>query len=174
VKRIAAKLTYANVMATIAVFIALGGASYAATELPRDSVGTEQLQDGAVTGAKIKVGTLPASDLTAAARSFTKAESNARYLGRTRTFTSEIAPVLPNSYRSGRATCPEGFEATGGGVFSSDPVAGKVTASIPLDGGLPKPGPGYVAHSWFGTISAQGEKGVTSPSLVSVICSRVE
>jgi hypothetical protein len=34
VKTIASKLTYANVMATIAVFIALGGASYAATGLP--------------------------------------------------------------------------------------------------------------------------------------------
>jgi hypothetical protein len=171
VKRIAAKLTYANVMATIAVFIALGGASYAATELPRDSVGTEQLQDGAVTSAKIKPGSLPASDLAAGVRSFTKAESDGRYLGRTITITSEIAPVLANSYRSGRATCPEGFEATGGGVFSSDPVTGKVTASIPLVGGLPKPGPGHEAQTWFGTISAQGEKGVTKPSLVTVICS---
>jgi hypothetical protein len=48
------KLTYANVMATIAVFIALGGASYAATQLPKNSVGTKQLKNNAVTGAKIK------------------------------------------------------------------------------------------------------------------------
>jgi hypothetical protein len=173
-KRFAAKPTYANAMATIAVFIALGGASYAATELPRDSVGTEQLQDGAVTGTKIKVGSLPASDLAADARSFSKADSDARYLGRTITITSEIAPVLANSYRSGRATCREGYEAAGGGVFSSDPIAGKVTASIPLVGGLPRPGRSHDAQSWFGTISAQGEKAVTSPSLVTVICSRVQ
>jgi hypothetical protein len=31
------KLTYANVMATIAVFIALGGASYASLKLPKNS-----------------------------------------------------------------------------------------------------------------------------------------
>lgn len=48
------RLTYANVMATIAVFIALGGASYAATQLPKNSVGTKQLKNGAVSLKKIK------------------------------------------------------------------------------------------------------------------------
>jgi hypothetical protein len=55
-KKLRARLTYANVMATIAVFIALGGASYAATQLPKNSVGTKQLRNNAVTGAKIKKG----------------------------------------------------------------------------------------------------------------------
>jgi hypothetical protein len=50
------RLTYANLMATIAVFIALGGASYAAVRLPKNSVGTKQIKKGAVTGAKIKNG----------------------------------------------------------------------------------------------------------------------
>lgn len=48
------RLTYANVMATAAVFIALGGSSYAVTQLPRNSVGSKQLKRNAVTGAKIK------------------------------------------------------------------------------------------------------------------------
>jgi hypothetical protein len=52
--RMRPKLTYANVMATIAVFIALGGASYAALKLPKNSVGTKQLKKNAVTAAKIK------------------------------------------------------------------------------------------------------------------------
>jgi hypothetical protein len=52
-KRLSGKLTYANVMATIAVFIALGGASYAAITLPKNSVGTEQLKKGAVTETKL-------------------------------------------------------------------------------------------------------------------------
>lgn len=51
--RILARLTYANVMATVAVFIALGGASYAALKLPRNSVGPKQLKAGAVTLAKL-------------------------------------------------------------------------------------------------------------------------
>lgn len=52
-KRILAKLTYANVMATVAVFIALGGASYAALKLPKNSVGAKQLKKGAVTPLKL-------------------------------------------------------------------------------------------------------------------------
>jgi hypothetical protein len=52
-KRLRSKFTYANVMATIAVFIALGGASYAATQLPRNSVGAKQLKKGAVTPTKL-------------------------------------------------------------------------------------------------------------------------
>ena len=32
-------LTYANVMATIAMFLALGGGAYAALKLPKNSVG---------------------------------------------------------------------------------------------------------------------------------------
>jgi hypothetical protein len=61
--RIRGKLTYANVMATIAVFIALGGASYAAVKLPKNSVGTKQLKSGAVTGAKIKQGSVTAANI---------------------------------------------------------------------------------------------------------------
>jgi hypothetical protein len=56
------KLTYANVMATIAVFIALSGASYAAFKLPKNSVGTKQLKKNAVTSPKVKDHSLIASD----------------------------------------------------------------------------------------------------------------
>jgi hypothetical protein len=46
-------LTYANVVATLALFLALGGASYAALTLPRDSVGRSQLRNGSVTLPKL-------------------------------------------------------------------------------------------------------------------------
>src|SRR3954451_4682875 len=42
------KLSYSNVIATIALFIALGGAAVAAG-LPKKSVGPQQLKPGAVT-----------------------------------------------------------------------------------------------------------------------------
>lgn len=41
-------LTYANITASLALFIALGGVSYAAIVLPARSVGNVQLRDGAV------------------------------------------------------------------------------------------------------------------------------
>ena len=48
------RLTFANVMSVIAVFIALGGASYAAIKLPKNSVGSRQIKKNAVNAAKIK------------------------------------------------------------------------------------------------------------------------
>jgi hypothetical protein len=59
------KLTYANLMATIAVFIALGGSAYGATHLPKNSVGTKQIKNGAVTSAKVKRHSLLASNFKA-------------------------------------------------------------------------------------------------------------
>jgi hypothetical protein len=47
------RLSYANVVATLALFVALGGASYAAAVLPAGSVGTAQLKPGAVTPGKL-------------------------------------------------------------------------------------------------------------------------
>lgn len=42
-----------NAIALAALFVALGGTSYAALSLPAGSVGTRQLRNGAVTGAKL-------------------------------------------------------------------------------------------------------------------------
>lgn len=60
--------TYANTMATIAVMIALGGTSYAALTLPRNSVGDRQIRAGAVRGSEIKNGSLGAKELSTNAR----------------------------------------------------------------------------------------------------------
>lgn len=60
------KLTYANVIATLALFLALGGgAAYAASDLGKNSVGAKQLKKNAVTGAKVKDGSLLAADFKA-------------------------------------------------------------------------------------------------------------
>jgi hypothetical protein len=57
VKKIQEKLTYPNVVATLALFLVLtGGAAYAASQLAKNSVGTKQLKRNAVTSAKIKKG----------------------------------------------------------------------------------------------------------------------
>lgn len=47
------RLTYANIVATLALFAALGGVSYAATTLPKNSVGTDQIQAEAVRTGKL-------------------------------------------------------------------------------------------------------------------------
>lgn len=66
------RLTYANVTATLALFIALGGTSYAVVQLPRNSVGPAQLRSNAVTSAKIRNGTVRRTDLARSARTGTR------------------------------------------------------------------------------------------------------
>ncbi|HEV2790976.1 MAG TPA: hypothetical protein VGV69_06720 [Solirubrobacterales bacterium] len=72
-KHIKKRLTYANVMSSIAVFLVLGGATAIAAGLAKNSVGTKQLKKNAVTtakikknavtGAKVKNGSLTGSDI---------------------------------------------------------------------------------------------------------------
>jgi hypothetical protein len=59
--KLRSRLTYANAMSTIAVFVALGGGAYAVS-VPRNSVGTTQLKANAVTAAKVKNRSLLAAD----------------------------------------------------------------------------------------------------------------
>jgi hypothetical protein len=61
--RLRGKLTYANVIATLALFMALGGGALAATELKKNSVGTKQIKNKAVTEAKIKNGAVSGGKL---------------------------------------------------------------------------------------------------------------
>ncbi len=51
-------------MGVIALFVALGGTSYAATQLPRNSVGTQQIRAGSVTAAKIHNGAVTSEKLS--------------------------------------------------------------------------------------------------------------
>ena len=62
-QRIRSRLSYANVAATLALFIALGGVSYAAVKLPKNSVGTVQIKKNAVNGAKVRNSSLTGSDV---------------------------------------------------------------------------------------------------------------
>jgi hypothetical protein len=62
------RLTYANVAATTALVLALGGTSYAALSLPRNSVGSEQIRSRAVSSRHVDNGSLRLADLGAGAR----------------------------------------------------------------------------------------------------------
>src|SRR4051794_35263391 len=47
------RLTFANVTSLLALFVALSGGAYAATQIADNSVGTKKLKDGAVKNAKL-------------------------------------------------------------------------------------------------------------------------
>jgi hypothetical protein len=61
--RLRARLSYANVMATVAVFIALGGTSYAVTSLPKNSVGSKQIRARAVGSSDLATGSVRSKQL---------------------------------------------------------------------------------------------------------------
>jgi hypothetical protein len=66
-RRLIHRVSPATALATIALFVALGGTSVAAVSLvvPRNSVGTAQLKNNAVVSAKIKNGSLRGADFAA-------------------------------------------------------------------------------------------------------------
>jgi hypothetical protein len=87
-KRVRSRLTYANVMATIAVFIALGGTVYAAAkingkQIKPNSIPANRLKAHSLTGTQINastLGTVPSATSAGTASSAANA-SNANALG---------------------------------------------------------------------------------------------
>jgi hypothetical protein len=62
--RLRSKLSYSNVVATLALILAIGGGSaFAATQLAKNSVGPRQLKKNAVTTAKIKPGAVTSAKI---------------------------------------------------------------------------------------------------------------
>jgi hypothetical protein len=55
-RHIRSRCTYANVIATVALFVALGGGAYAAATLPRNSVGSTQIRAAAVGTSELRNG----------------------------------------------------------------------------------------------------------------------
>ena len=63
-REIRKRLTYANVMSSIAMFLVVaGGAAFAATQLPKNSVGAKQLKKGAVKTSKLSAKAVKAGKL---------------------------------------------------------------------------------------------------------------
>jgi hypothetical protein len=116
------RLTYANVTATLALFIVLGGSAFAATQVGRNSVGNVQLKNNAVTGAKVRDHSLTGADINATTLSTSVA------LG----FKTASATAPPSTAaNSATATCDSGQQVVGGGVKLDPPGIGVVNDSFP-------------------------------------------
>ena len=61
--RIGPHLSFANVVSVVALFVALGGASYAAINLPNNSVKSKHIKDGQVKSQDVKDDNLTGEDL---------------------------------------------------------------------------------------------------------------
>lgn len=58
-RRLLSHLSYANVVATLALVLAVTGGAYAASQLPKNSVGSKQVKDSSLKAKDFKPGQLP-------------------------------------------------------------------------------------------------------------------
>jgi hypothetical protein len=132
--RIVGKLTYANVMATIAVFVALGGAGYAATKLPQNSVGTRQIKNNAITGAKIKNGAVSGAKIDLAGLGQVPSAANATSAATAATATNAAhATTATNAdHASQAANADHASVATDAGHATTADSASALAAPEPV------------------------------------------
>ncbi len=118
-KHVLKRLTYANVMSSIAVFLVVaGGSALAATQLGKNSVGSKQLQKNAVTAAKIKNGSVTAAKVKQG--SLTGSDINASTLGKVPSATNadhatsaDSATSATNAVNATNATNFSRYSTTG-------------------------------------------------------------
>jgi hypothetical protein len=110
-KWLRSRLSYANVTATLALFLALGGGAYAAAKLPANSVGPEQLQSDAVSSPKVLDGSLLSKD-------FKAGELPAGGVSGLQVVYASSASG-PGGTKDAEAVCPSGKKVTGGGSLVS-------------------------------------------------------
>jgi hypothetical protein len=158
--RVRARLSFAGVISSIAVFVALCGTGFAAGILPADSVGSGELKPDAVTSSRIKDGALKAKDIArgqlirgargqAGARGLmgpagvvdtshlsTKQQADVRFLrGGLVSVVAQSPPIANNGgIQTVTLACPAGYEAISGGLDEEN-LGGhalRITESAPL------------------------------------------
>ncbi len=124
------RLTYSNVVATLAIFIALGGISYAATNLPKNSVGSKQIKKNAVTAKKIKKKAVTSSKIKKNAVATSKIKNKA-------VKKSKVDPILLTSIdEDAKLKVLNADGSVLGDFVGTFPAAPFVIMQVQIDGGI--------------------------------------
>jgi hypothetical protein len=176
--KVKSRLTYANVIATVALFLALGGGAIAAIKIPKKSVGTKQLKakavtegklgDKAVTNAKLGNDAVNASNI--AAGQVIK-DITVREVTR--------ANVANNGFAVDRPKCAAGeFAIAGGGGFTvlgtrtygNNDIETNMRTFAPIDANDDAATAGQNATGWL--VSAQNLSGAARDFHAYVVCAK--
>ena len=160
------QLSYSNVIATIALFVALGGAAVAAG-LPKNSVGANQLKRNAVTTAKLKRGAVTAGKIAPKAVVAGKLGANAVLpgnLGNGIITTSKLsdAAVIASKIKNGVVTTNK---LNNGAVTTAKLGDKSVTAGKLADGLAPLLGTLKSGQTLRGVFALGGEDNITPGSV---------
>ena len=141
-RKLRGNLTYANVISTLALFLAIsGGAAYAAS-LGKNSVGTKQLKNGAVTEAKIANGAVTGPKVNLATLGSVPNATHAE--SATNAKSAENATHATNAENANHATSAEGAtdaeRAADADQLGGIPASHYVTATSTLASGQTETG----------------------------------
>lgn len=140
------RLTYANVMSSIAVFLVLGGATaFAAGHLGKNTVGSKQLKKNAVTSAKIKAGAVTGAKIKNA--SVTGAKIAAGAVGAANINTTGL--TVPSASHAGSAD-----SANTANTANTANIANSVAGRFPVKAFT---GPGTTTLLTIGTFTISGQ-----------------
>jgi hypothetical protein len=146
-ERLRPQITFANVVSCLALFVALGSGAYAATHLPKNSVGARQLKKNAVSTAKIKNEAVTAVKVKGG--TLTGTQINASTLG--------TVPRAQSAQSADTLAPPEGWREV------TDFLDGWEN-SMPIVGGHPEPVGFYKDKE--GVVHLRGEVSGGSPNTV--------
>ena len=116
----------ALLFASLALLVALGGTSYAAFKLPKNSVGTAQLKNGAVTGKKIKNHAVTAAKINPAGLTVPNASQAAN--------ASLLGGFAASHFLPATGTAANSLELGGHGASFFVPTTGRAANSLLLGG----------------------------------------
>lgn len=140
-------------VAILALVVALGGTSYAAVSLAKNSVLSKHIKNGqvkgvdmatdAVTAAKVKDGSLAAKDFAAGQlpagpvgpvgpQGIQGIQGIPGPVNTVTVVSSSTIPAGPGTFGSATANCPTGKEVVGGGPSLGNVLTMAVTSSFPL------------------------------------------
>jgi hypothetical protein len=122
------------VISCVALFVALGGAAWAATSLPSNSVGTQQLRNGAVTGSKIKNDAVNFNKIamgTVGIKRINTGQVQARVSGGCSGAAGAIGAVASNGHVTCNLTLPTQLGLTSGSVPISTSATTIGTKALP-------------------------------------------